>query len=521
MLRKLKVPLILFMVFLLFSCSSSKSHNDTDVLPDADSDSQSSEINDEDSEEQDLDFVEDNDDYGDETDVDQEREEDNCYPALDEAKFPYHDEDGKITFCRPKCDTPTEKNPQCVDNLWKLSSKRLYNVSPESECKDAYPCEMPGLRNMTTEDIDAIEDWIGFHFDHRPHECDTIVDAMSKESGDEWGTDSFFDLRRYGMNDGKVGWMLHNIETEWETEYYTTARKAMIYDIASKKYTAVAPAWLPWSAYYKGCFLFVGKDFRRRSVGERYLLYACDDGRMELAYPTAMYFIWKAPAINEKWAIANISETEDGDESTMYARIGEWKWTMLYPDMPVYYPNIVNDKVTFSVPFYKAYYCDLSKNPQSLEECILINEDESEEIENPVINKDNDREIIYGAGGLMKRLVVKENGEKEYSVLLDTFGTTDSVNSPYEHSIRKVTNDMIFYVEYLVVNDSGDANGCFFNRKTNKVSCMKKVEGYDKHNISAQDWEGKWMFYQLYTAWQIIRDLDCYCEKEGVCPFEE
>ncbi|MCK5809077.1 hypothetical protein KAH37_08850, partial [bacterium] len=32
--------------------------------------------------------------------------------------FPFKDKDGKPTFCRPGCDTPTETDPQCVRNIW-------------------------------------------------------------------------------------------------------------------------------------------------------------------------------------------------------------------------------------------------------------------------------------------------------------------------------------------------------------------------------------------------------------------
>ena len=64
MLRKLKVPLILFLIFLLFSCSSSKSQNDSDIFSDSDADSQESETFDEDS--QSSEIVDDSDEMPDE-----------------------------------------------------------------------------------------------------------------------------------------------------------------------------------------------------------------------------------------------------------------------------------------------------------------------------------------------------------------------------------------------------------------------------------------------------------------------
>ena len=44
----------LFLIFLLFACSSSKSQNDTDILPDADVDSDDIETVDDDSDSQEI-----------------------------------------------------------------------------------------------------------------------------------------------------------------------------------------------------------------------------------------------------------------------------------------------------------------------------------------------------------------------------------------------------------------------------------------------------------------------------------
>ena len=51
---------------------------------------------------------------------------------------------------------------------------------------------------------------------------------------------------------------------------------------------------------------------------------------------------------------------------------------------------------------------------------------------------------------------------------------------------------------------------------------MKKVEGKEKYYFAHDEWEGKWLLYQFKgVALQAVRDLDCYCEQEGVCPFGE
>ena len=57
--KKVLNLLVILLIFLLFSCSSSKSENDTDVMPDSDSDSDDIETVDDDSDLQDIEFIDD------------------------------------------------------------------------------------------------------------------------------------------------------------------------------------------------------------------------------------------------------------------------------------------------------------------------------------------------------------------------------------------------------------------------------------------------------------------------------
>ena len=138
--------IFIFLAFVLFvSCSSSNSSNDSDIIPDDDSDDIET-VND-DSESQNSEFVDDSDKTPDE---DQDTDSDECQPSLSEAPFPYYDANGKITFCRPGCDTPTEKDPQCVRNLWNEQNEKLCHEYPEYACCGT-PCVMESLKPMTKE----------------------------------------------------------------------------------------------------------------------------------------------------------------------------------------------------------------------------------------------------------------------------------------------------------------------------------------------------------------------------------
>ncbi|MBQ4438716.1 hypothetical protein II898_07540 [bacterium] len=536
MINYLKLLMFIIVIFLV-ACSSSKIENDSDSIPDADSDidSQDSEIIDDDTDFQTSEIVDDSDkdDEGDtETDgSDSDTDEpldvnyqgaEEC-PELSKAKFPYYNDDKTIHFCR-KCDTPTVKDPQCMANLWKEAAAKLYAVSPESECKDGYPCDMSGLRNLTIEDWEATEDRIGQKFPYRPHECDIALHAYSITTNDRWTTDGTAgSFKHFNISDGKIGIKLKNISIKLVN--YTTTSKVMIYDPAEEKYKAVAPMIADELAYHKGCFLYMGTDFRKIGEEERYLFYACEDGSRRVVYPGKISWLSYTPALSENWAVANIREEDGGSKYTMYAKVGVWKWTKLIKGLS-YEPQIVNDKAVFYDDYFRAYYCDLSKNPQSVADCIVVNETENEEIRTPVINEDDETEIIYESdiseNMSIKRLKIGTNGKKEYSLVTDKHESADDVWEGGGFGISNVTKDFIFYNEFLHGKGDGDGNACFHNRKTKKNTCMKRVEEMEKYYFGFDEWEGKWLLYQFRgNTFQAVRNLDCYCEKEGVCPFKE
>ncbi len=482
----LRIFMFILVISLVACSSGNKAKNDSDTVPDSDSNTQDSETVDKDTDsEEDYDFIDDSDVDGTETDdsdsytdeqidVDYQGAED-C-PELSKAKFPYYNDDKSIHFCR-KCDTPTVKDPQCMANLWKEAAAKLYAVSPESECKDGYPCEMSDIKPFTQAEWDERTE--KHPLPYRLHECDLTF------NNGVWSPDGTAgSFKHFNISDGKIGIKLKNVSSALP-DLYTTRSKVMIYDPTEKKYKAIAPMYADMFAYHKGCFLYMGVDFRSFDyfVNSRYLFYACADGSRRVVYPGKINFLSYTPALSEKWALANIQEEDGGSKYTMYAKVGDWKWTKLMKGLS-YGPQIVNDKVIFYDDYFKAYYCDLSKNPQSVADCILVNETDSEEIRTPVINEEDETEIIYESdiseNMSMKRLKIGANGKKEYSLVTDKHESADDVWEGGGFGVKRVTKDFIFYNEYLY-NGEIDGNACFHNRKTKKTTCMKRVEGFEKY----------------------------------------
>jgi len=522
--------LIILLLFLFWSCTSCNSDNpgtDHDNLTDNDTKNDVDSIKPDIDESVDADSAidEEIDDEVELADVDYQGAED-C-PDLVKAKFPYYNNDKSIHFCR-KCDKPTVKDPQCVENLWKDAAAALYAVSPESECENGYPCDMPQLKPRTQAEWD--EDVKGLPaLPYRPHECDMILSTRTEHG--TWATDSTAGaIKHFDISDGKVGLFLNNVNLDYKK--YRTYAKTMEYDPATQKYRALSPIVQEMGAYNKGCMLHLVNNFHYYETvnnTKRYLAYTCNDGTRHVVYPRSIRFVSYTPGINDRWVIANIQEEDGSPDYTMYAKIGVWKWTKLMEGLS-YQPEIVNDKAIFYTDSFKGYYCDLSKNPKSVDECIVVNENENEGIRYPLINEDDETEIIYEAhnvetssGFEVKRLKIEKDGTKKYSKFIETHLSTDEKWSSSGYPLQRVTKDIIFYNEALIESEGErDGNACFYNRKTSKTVCMKKVEGMEKYYFGYGEWEGKWMVYQFRAnTTQLVRDLDCYCEKEGVCPFEE
>ena len=156
--------LVVLLVFLIFSCSSSKSGNDSDMRPDEDIDTQDSETQDDDSDSQDSEIVDDSDETSD-------ADEDQDYDMFDEdwqrdidipemSDDPYYEAYGDADFNVAYYyygDKPTpSQDPENVKALW---SKRCKNDScTDYEIFDGekipdYTVKYDGFVNNETEAV--------------------------------------------------------------------------------------------------------------------------------------------------------------------------------------------------------------------------------------------------------------------------------------------------------------------------------------------------------------------------------
>ena len=516
--KKVSNLLVVLLVFLFFSCSSSHSSNDSDSATDADADTQDFEGQDDDSDTQEAEIVDDSDEKPDQdTDSDSEKSDsDECQPPLSEAPFPYYDKDGKITFCRPNCDTPTAEDPICIGNLWDEQNDALCHEYPEYACCGT-PCVLESLKPMTKEEVDEMYTVANTAM----HKCDLKISPWN------WAYDgSHGVVKAWNLSEGKVGFHIYPVQLNSAT--WPVESKYVVYDIATQKYSFVIPSRHQEQAYYKGKRLALICDKRSLDLNNEniFLAYIGDDAKTEIVYDKKVKSISYEPALNEKWAFVNL--VDSNGKRMLYAKIGEWKWTSLGEGLG-WKPSIVGDRLALYRDDFKGYICDLNKYPKNLDECYNVNN--GEELRYIVLNKEDSNKIVYSS--VQGKIVLMEykNGKWNYSDLITSFSDelSEKVNI-LGFIINMFRGNMLLYEEAFDMGIQSQimANKlCYYNLKSKKSYCMKKMEDDSEYNgvptypYGDAEFEGKWLLYQKINSTPLIlRDMECYCKEEGVCPFE-
>ena len=503
-------------LFFLLSCSSSKNPNDTDILLDSGINTQDSETID-DFDSQDIDIIDDK-DQSDDSDSDSEKSDsDECQPPLSEATFPYYDKDGKITFCRPGCDTPTEKDPHCVRNLWDEQNEKLCHEYPEYACCGT-PCVMDSMKPWTkerlTEEYPTLVEFIPMH------KCDLAISQVN------WGIDgSAGVVKSWNLSDGKIGF--HMYPTQVNYQKYPSKRKYIIYNIVTQKYSLVIPSRGQEQAYYKGKRLGLISDKRSLDLNNEniFLAYIGDDGKTEIVYDKKVKSISYEPALNEKWAFVNL--VDNSGKRMLYAKVGEWKWTSLGNGLG-WFPSLVGDTLSFVDDNVNGWICDLSKKPQKLEDCLKFNQ-EGEQTEYLYFDKENENRFVYYDTFKRKIVLVEQNKDQFERKDIITEFTEESASKAYSLLPRTLRGNLLLYEEVTTNGTTYGGRLCYYRIDKNKKYCMKKMDDDKSYSDGTTifpygfaEFEGKWLLYQKKNSDSLVlRNMDCYCNETGVCPLEQ
>ena len=501
--------IVLFLIFLLVSCSSSKSQNDSDILPDSDADSDDVETQDDDLDHQDSEIVDDSDEL---PDADADSDTSEKVECLDlrynentiKTPFPFKDENGKPTFCRPGCDTPTENDPQCVRNIWEWGNWKVYQLYLEAQEKDPnqtkerscypWPCKLPDMHPKTKETLDTFVS-----------SCDRLltVNNFQANVGTVWS---------HGMSDEVAGMELSRhlgiiIEYDPEKDEYKALGQNRALSFNEGRYIVEVFDRYPGQNpdFYK---VFTVSVLR---TGNGYFYELIRDN-----YGQKDEFL-RPPFAGKNWALLRLTD------KTVYASSKDWFWHELAGiNNYAGEGNIVGDHLTFITNNRELYYCDLRKYPKHIDECFKLNrKNESGEEElghSPRIDLENEYRVIYNVyeTSTFVEVDLKDLASPKYT----EYKVEKSRHQAYWFGPSMLIGNRVVYIE----SDPDDDIGCFYRFDKQKTYCPKEhTSSTDPSDLMGYNvfW-GKWhLWKRIARTGAVMRDWECYCNETGVCPLEE
>ncbi|MGI6395582.1 MAG: hypothetical protein ACOX2F_12800 [bacterium] len=503
------ILIILFSLFTFISCAScnnsSQNHDSDTVLHDSDL------VTVRDSDMQDT---ENNETGPDMTDSEIPDADDNTYcPSLKEAPFPYTDKTGQKHFCRP-CDTPAENDPHCVINLM----QDLHNRVGSSDCWP-YPCKWDAIKPMKQGDS-GDPDYL--------HECDLKVSV----NGGAWSIKGV-GRKQFVLKDGIVQLGLSgSIGSYYAGRWVKYHIKERYYEVVvspvescqgsySNKLTTVlfyeySPSWIE-----KGTYLIAIED--KEDIPYYRVIFTAKNNLLTL--PTQ-------PVIGPEHVAVNADFYSDNPEEDMLpaevlvAKRGEWKWKKIAEgeadlDMSGNYLAVHVNPLEQK----DSYLCNLTKEINSITtDCKKINRD-GEDGNYVVFDDLNSKRLVYTSD--LKKLTIREekDGKVTYT---DLYIPPVKAGDEYDRllSAEQLKGNILLY---------GETRDMIQGIWTKRQVCQINIETKERVCIpfGINDWaenprQGDSMWEGDYVAWQTsgstiltLRDMKCYCEKEGVCLLKE
>ena len=510
------------LIFAFFvSCSSgSKSQNDFDIIPDADSDGNDAETIDKDADSQDSDSMEEDDEFAD-GDTDSESNDLDSDTDSGKPDKDYDFETSDDPYCEAfsfsdyniayhyYADKPTTANdPENIKDLWSkncvLSKCDECEPKPYDLCAENYPFE-PQI-------IDDSKNYVGQKTTAAgKFQCDALLTPGFWQSNDLAISMVFNEL------DGKVLLMLDHTNLSWQSG------GAYVYDLNTRKIERLGRGYLDgWQN--KKYYFFTTFDYKIDSSHQDSSYYG-PKNRHLLFYDKETYTYGKAFKMdetpteildvraNDTYIFASIHFKRDAsDMRIMYTKIGEWdKWkeltykkeTLYGNDRRAGYPSMIGSLVTYFDYDIQVQICDLNVGDSS---CFQVSR--NDEYGRYPIFKDKNT-IIYSSqkkgvdGRSLVEADISDKNNIKYRTIYELSSLTGIQAADFE-------GDMMLLLRMYNKDDVKTKDACFYNYKTKKVICMD--EDFD---LEFQKDEGfLYKNFYVFRSYQdvLVRDLECYCD---------
>ena len=483
---------------------------DGDIFPDSDSDA----VNDGDSELPDIDM--------------------HC-PLPYQANYPYYREDGSIHFCRP-CDTPDEYDPQCVKSLWKDLNKEVYDKYKNGEFEDnewikecyPWPCEWNQIPTTSEE------------MPHSVMECDIRINPYS------WASSFRSSHKEAHMDRGQILFHVTNYRIGDVGQFTSLpptsgyqGQRAVLYDIKTGKYQVITgiatlPAYMNDMSLMNVYSTFLSQEGKR--ISHNWIIHVVpykNSFKYSVAYSgeESLSRLSESPYFTNKWTIMVVRDfgKDDAPSSLMYAKTDEWRWTTLAHGAPYGEGGELSisgdNALVYHVGTNATWLCDLLKSPQKITDCKKVGR-EGEIAGYPEFDRDNSNRVIYRSikeGEAANKYVIMDISQEPWKIEKE-FDIPKTETSSLVPILQQLRSNVLLYKERYVLDASGyqeDQKLCFYRLDTGKSYCSKLIGDRTEYNQGFASFEGKYLFWQpSYAQGYILRDMECYCEKAGVCPYE-
>ncbi len=507
---------VVLLVFLVFSCSSSHSSNDSDMFHDEDIVSQDSEIQDDDSDAQGSEIVDDYDELPD-ADADQDQDvfdedwqRDIDIPEMSDDPYyeAYGDADFNVAYYYYGDDPSPAKDPENVKALW---SKRCKNDSctectpkPYDLCAENYPFEPQIIGGGSGKKKSTAGKF----------QCDALLTPGN------WYAHDLANSMEFNEFDGKILYYMTAPKTSWQ------GGSTFVYDLDTRKVERYGRGYM--EGWQNKRYYFISTyDYRIDTDNEgspyygrneRHLLYYDKETNtygLAFKMPENTTNIVDVRA-NENYIFMSAHFAEDAsDMRILYTRIGEWdKWKELnYKKATLYgnsrragYPSMFENLVTYFDYDIQVQVCDLDIGDSS---CFQVSR--ADEYGRYPIFKDKNT-VVYAAQDIKTSkdsIVVADISEPKnikYSTIYeagDMLGIGgDDLDENYLLIKRRYTNPTDSSKE---LNDH-----CIYRFYDKKLFCFDEDFDLEMEKNESFIYKNFYIFRSVQNL--VVRDLECYCD---------
>ena len=545
--EKYSIILISLAIVLFVSCSSSKKPaNDSDIIPDADSDGSDAENINDDSDSQDADIIDDkdqSDDSDSESSVPSQEEPDNdsgCPIVEGDQDYeklwltdddPYADRENFLYKYYGNYDVIADDPEQVRATLWKYKFSTVNGCSIRNQCSKGpiHPYEACA-DNYPFEPI-LIEDW--------PNQDDTVVknENILKNKCDglmtpekRWQNDWIYGRDpEYFAKNGKVVFIMKS--------YYAPVVGTFVFDIPTRQLIKIGDGaanldfngkMVLMSTYNKS----INDDSpdlpNYQMPVQEIIYYDIEKHKYGYAWYGEKFYGINYMGLGDTYAMMSYQTkpNDSGEMKVVYTKIGDWKnWKELKKFTTgdagfviARYPHLSGSQVVFQNYDIATIFCDLEKGDDG---CVKVSLDEELTYFPKIIG---DRKIIYHA-------VTYEQESKLEKIILVELNKDGSVKSrdvlihdDRINGIRDVNNDFLLYSIKIgeTENEHPISAPCYYRFSDKKTVCLDSDEDavFTKHYSYIPGY-GRYLVYQHYFDY-VLRDMECYCDYHpDRCPYSD